>query len=527
MPSRKSAQAGRQPADSRRPVIDPRRIRAVLADLDGVITRTAALHAAAWKEVFDAFLARQAPAGEHAPRPFDAQRDYYAYVDGKPRYDGVAAFLAARGIRLPRGTPEDPPTAETVCGIGNRKNEHYLRLLQDRGVEVFDRSVAFLHRARDAGLAIAAVTSSRNGRLVLQRAHLEGLFDLVLDGVDLAEAGLPGKPAPDMYLEAARRLGVEPRQAMLVEDAVSGIQAGRRGGFALVVGLDHGRNKGLLRQAGADLVVGDLERFAFARPGVGPDRPETVAALLSGRNPALFLDYDGTLTPIVDRPEQAVLTDSVREALVRVARRMPVAVVSGRAREEVARMVGLDALYYAGSHGFEISGPDGFHQAYPPGEQYVPAMHDAARRLRQRLAGVEGALVEDKTYAVAVHYRLVSQADLARVRQAVTEILAAHPDLRRTGGKKVYELRPRLDWDKGHALEWLMRAMHLDAGRVLPVYVGDDETDEDAFAALADRGIGILVAARPRATAARYRLADPGAVAVLLDCLAAGTDPAS
>jgi len=523
MPSRKSAQAGRPPADSRRPVIDPRRIRAVLADLDGVVTRTAALHAAAWKEVFDDFLAAHAPAGGAGPAPFDAQRDYYAYVDGKPRYDGVAAFLAARRIRLPWGTPGDPPSAETVCGIGNRKNERYLRLLQDRGVEVFDRSVAFLHRAREAGLATAAVTSSRNGRLVLQRARLEGLFDLVLDGVDLAEAGLAGKPAPDMYLEAARRLGVGPREAMLVEDAVSGVQAGRRGGFALVVGLDHGRNAGLLGQAGADLVVNDLERFTFASTGAVPDRPEMVAAMLAGRDPALFLDYDGTLTPIVDRPEQAVLAASVREALARLARRMPVAVVSGRAREEVARMVGLDALYYAGSHGFEISGPNGFRQAYPRGEKYVPAIHEAATRLGARLAGVEGALVEDKTYAVAVHYRLVSHADLPAVRQAVTEVLAAHPELRRTGGKKVYELRPRLEWDKGRALDWLMRAIHLDADRVLPVYVGDDETDEDAFAALAGRGVGILVAARPRATAARYRLADPDAVARLLECLVAGS----
>lgn len=506
-------------------LIDPAHTRAVLADLDGVVTRTAALHAAAWKAVFDEYLAQRADASREPWVPFDVRRDYYGYVDGKPRYDGVAAFLAARGIQLPRGSPQDPATRETVCGLGNRKNERYLRLLQERGVEVYDSAVDFLHRARATGLRTAAVTSSRNGRLVLQRAGLDGLFDVILDGNDVAQAGLAGKPAPDVYLEAARRLGVAPGAAMVLEDAVSGIRAGRRGAFTPLVGIDRGGHTGALRSAGADVVVTDLAQLAFtdaaAEAAHRADDPSAVARLIGRGDPALFLDYDGTLTPIVDRPELATLPERTREALAGLAERVPVAVVSGRAREEVARMVGLPGLYYAGSHGFEISGPGGFHEAYGPGQAFVPAIRRAASDLRARLSDVAGVLVEDKTYAVAVHYRLVSAADRGRVRQAVTEVLAASPDLRRTGGKMVYELRPRLDWDKGHALGWLMGVMGLDRDRVLPVYIGDDETDEDAFAALPERGIGILVAAAPRATRAHYRLADPEAVASLLEALAA------
>jgi beta-phosphoglucomutase family hydrolase len=192
-------------------------------DLDGVVTRTARIHAAAWKELFDALLERRSP-GRF--QPFDLPADYLRYIDGKPRYDGVRSFLAARGISLPDGDPADGPDRATVCGLGNRKNEIFLRLLEERGVEVSPGTVALVRALRARGARTAVATSSKNGRRVLARAGLLDLFDAVVDGEALAALGLPGKPAPDLFLEAARRLGVEPARGMVAEDALSGGRAG-------------------------------------------------------------------------------------------------------------------------------------------------------------------------------------------------------------------------------------------------------------------------------------------------------------
>jgi len=249
-----------------------------------------------------------------------------------------------------------------------------------------------------------------------------------------------------------------------------------------------------------------------------------LAAELAGRRPALFLDYDGTLTPIVERPEAALLPPETREVLRRLAARAPVVVVSGRGREDVAGLVGLPELTYAGSHGFDIEGPavrgsDG-PLAFRPAEAAEPAVRAVTEALERELAAVPGAQVEPKRYTVAVHYRRVPAERVAEMEAAVDRQLAAHPELEKTHGKKVWELRPAVDWDKGRAVLWLLDALGLDRPDVVPVYVGDDVTDEDAFRALAGRpggGIGILVAEEPRETAARYRLRDPGEVRSFLD----------
>lgn len=238
---------------------------AVIFDLDGVVTRTARVHAAAWKELFDDLLRAWTARGERPFCPFDAEADYLAYVDGRPRHEGVRAFLAARGLQLPEGNPADPPDAVTVQGLAARKDEMFIRRMRAEGVQVFSSTLALITNLRARGVRPAVVTSSRNGREVLRVAGLEELFDVRVDGIDLAVVPLRGKPHPDSFLRAAELLEVRPGRAIVVEDATSGVEAGRRGGFALVVGVDRGGNREALLASGADVVVADLGEIDVER----------------------------------------------------------------------------------------------------------------------------------------------------------------------------------------------------------------------------------------------------------------------
>jgi beta-phosphoglucomutase family hydrolase len=236
----------------------PEAITALLFDLDGVLTKTAVVHDKAWKQTFDAFLEKRAAASGEPFKEFDADSDYNEYVDGKPRYDGVRSFLESRGIELPEGTPGDPPDAETVCGLGNRKNELVLKLIEEDGVEPYEGSVRFVEAARAAGLRRAVVSSSANCQEVLEAAGIDGLFEERIDGKVADEKHLKGKPAPDTYLAGAEALGVEPAAACVFEDAVSGVEAGAAGHFGHVVGVDRVHHADALRAHGADVVVDDL-----------------------------------------------------------------------------------------------------------------------------------------------------------------------------------------------------------------------------------------------------------------------------
>lgn len=235
----------------------PQGVTALLFDLDGVLTQTAKVHAEAWAELFDAFLATRGD-----PEPF-SPADYAAHVDGRLRQDGVRSFLAARGITVPEGTPQDPADSETVHGLGNRKNLRLLELLERDGVERYEGSVRFLEAARAADYPTAVVSASRNCRQVLEAAGIADLFDVRVDGEVAAERGLRGKPAPDTFLAAADSLGVEPSQAAVIEDALSGVEAARAGEFAWVVGVNRvgPAHAEALRARGADLVVDDLSEL--------------------------------------------------------------------------------------------------------------------------------------------------------------------------------------------------------------------------------------------------------------------------
>jgi beta-phosphoglucomutase family hydrolase len=238
--------------------ITPETFDAVLFDLDGVLTATAKVHAACWKKMFDQFLHERVGPANEPFQPFDIEADYTLYVDGKPRYDGVRSFLESRDIQLPYGDPSAPKNYDTICGLGNLKDEMVKEALASGGVEAYEGSVALVRHLRSQGMKTAVVSSSNNCATVLRSAGIEGLFDLRVDGEVATRLHLAGKPAPDTYLKAAELLGVDPKRAVVVEDAISGVQAGRAGAFGLVIGVDRHDDAEELRENGADIVVTDL-----------------------------------------------------------------------------------------------------------------------------------------------------------------------------------------------------------------------------------------------------------------------------
>jgi beta-phosphoglucomutase family hydrolase len=234
---------------------------AALFDLDGVVTKTARVHASAWQHLFNEYLQNYSARTGRPFRLFDIEQDYRVYVDGKPRYEGVKSLLDSRGIVLPWGTPEDGPGEDTIYGLGNKKDGYFETYLKESGVEVYEGTVRFLRVARDRGLKTAVVSSSSHCKQVVEAAGLTALFDTRVDGLETQRLHLHGKPAPDTFLEAARRLDVHPARAIVIEDALAGVAAGRAGGFGLVIGLDRRRQADALRQQGADIVADDLSEL--------------------------------------------------------------------------------------------------------------------------------------------------------------------------------------------------------------------------------------------------------------------------
>lgn len=499
---------------------------AAIFDLDGVLTRTAKVHSLAWKVIFDAFLQQQAVKNSTQCIPFDGENDYRRYVDGKPRYDGVACFLASRNITLPYGSPQDPPGTETVCGLGNRKNEYFLELVRQQGVDVYETSISLVQHLRRDGIKTAVVSSSSNCAEILEAANIAMLFDARVDGTDIGPGGLKGKPDPDIFIEAARRLDVAPENALIVEDALSGVEAGRRGRFGCVVGVDRNGQEEALLEHGADIVVTDLAELDCV------EDDKEIQDILShalqhldsivpqkDKQLAVFLDYDGTLTPIVASPDRARLSEAMHATLERLSRVCTIAVISGRDLSDVQQRVAIDTIFYAGSHGFDIAGPGQEHVQFEQGTEYLSLLDQAERELSEQLAAIEGCLVERKRFSIAVHYRQVAESAITQIKETVANILHEHMQLRLSKGKKVYELQPNIDWNKGKALRWLLKTLGLDRPEVIPLYIGDDVTDEDAFMAIRDEGIGILVADATKPTEAHYRLRDPEEVQAFLEAL--------
>jgi alpha,alpha-trehalase len=492
--------------------IDPRYHDAVLFDLDGVITDTASLHEKAWAELFAEYEFTSA--------------DYRHFIDGKPRYDGVRDFLASRGVSLPWGAPSDEGD-DTVCGLGNRKQQLYLAKIAD-GVPTFESTVTLVRRLDELGVGTAVYSASRNCERVLESAGISGYFAVRVDGVTAEELGLPGKPDPAMLLETANRLGARPGRCVVVEDAEAGVTAGRAGGFGLVIGVDRtGSARENLLRCGADAVIGDLAdvtvRAIDRRMSTLPDALLSfgqVAGVVSARQPALFFDFDGTLSDIVADPAAATLVRGADKALRSLAALCPVAVLSGRDLADIRSRIGIPGLWYAGSHGFEMVAPDGTHHENATAAAAVPVLSHAAGELAAELAPIIGVVVEHKRFAVAVHYRNAAPEAAATVTAAVHRAGSRH-GFKVTAGRKVVELRPNLDWDKGKTLEWITDRI-AGAEPLLPIYIGDDLTDEDAFDSVLHDGIGIVVRHDEdgdRSTAARLSLSDPAHVREFIERL--------
>ncbi|ADE16233.1 beta-phosphoglucomutase family hydrolase [Nitrosococcus halophilus Nc 4] len=493
---------------------------AVIFDLDGVITRTARVHAAAWKSMFDDFLQKRAQGA--AFKPFD-DHDYREYVDGKPRYEGVRSFLQSRNIELPYGDPCDLLEKETVCGLGNRKNELFQEKLKKEGAEVYHTSVQLIRRLRSKGFQTAVVSSSKNCGRILDTVKLTHLFEVKVDGNDAATLDLKGKPHPDIFLEAANRLGLEPKRCVVFEDAIAGVKAGRQGQFGRVIGVDREKQTEALKAAGADIVVKDLAEIGIVVHMLDLSLAlEALSALqdnIAQREVVTFLDYDGTLTPIVSHPEKAILSGEMGQTLRMLAEQCTVAIISGRGLQDVRQRVAIDSLYYAGSHGFEIAGPGELEMEQEQAQAHLPALDEAEKALKKQLENIAGAQIERKRFSIAVHYRNVAEAQIGAIEKMVEQTLEQHPGLHKSHGKKVYELQPDVAWDKGRALLWLLDKLELNRPDVLPLYIGDDITDEDAFQVLEERGLGLVVGEEARDTYAEYRLKDSHQVREFLHAL--------
>lgn len=428
-------------------------LEAALFDMDGVVTDTATAHAAAWKRMFDDFLRARAASSREGFEPFDVERDYGPYVDGRSRYDGVTQFLESRGISLPSGEESDPPGTDTVCGLGNRKNRYFHEWLDDHPVRPYRDALHLIDVLRGAGVGTAVFSASRNARAVLDSAGLVGLFDVIFTGAEAASLGLPGKPDPTMLLETARRLQASPAEAAVVEDAAAGVEAAARGGFRPIIGVDRrGRARHALADAGAGMVVRSLAELTWTRDaGFAVKTVDTVPLIDDhqahlqtrglGHRLVVFLNVDSPLTRPGDDSDPAVLPTDMRHAIGMLTRCCPVVIVSGRDVDVVRGVVRLDEVYCAGRHGLDIRGPGGW-----------------SRRLET------GTVVVD----------------------------------------------------------WLLEQLGLDGTDVLPVYVGGQVTDEDAFSVLAGRGLTIAVRdAADRPTSADYAVRGPDDVQRLLERLAA------
>ena len=524
---------------------------AVVFDLDGVITKTALVHQEAWKKAFDEYLKVVSERENKAFAEF-TYKDYLDYVDGKPRYDGVKSFLESRNINIERGMPSDGPDKETVCGIGNKKNGIFVELLKSKGVQVYPSTIELIRKLKEEGIKIGVASSSKNCRHILESAGIEHLFQTRVDGVVSSELKLRGKPEGDIFVLAAHNLNSSPSGSIVVEDAASGVEAGRNGGFGLVLGIARKDNSDDLLRHYADIAVDDLssidismlndwflkepvyifeawddnkklrdwadyfkkneniyinERYLSNAKGI----------FSSGKKNILFLDYDGTLTPIVAKPDLAVLSSDMKNILGKLSSQYTVAIVSGRLREDVQKLVGIDGIFYAGSHGFDIKGPS-FSLIQKDAEAIIPLMSDIAVNIKDELGKIDGVIIEDKKFSLAVHYRLLKDDKyLDDIRNCINNIINDNHSLRLMEGKKVFEIMPRIDWDKGKAIRWIMQALGLRFDEVNVVYIGDDTTDEDAFRIIRTRGVGVLVSGNSRRSAADFRVSSVDEVKKLFE----------
>ncbi len=471
--------------------------------MDGVVTQTATLHFDAWKIILDEYVTNL----DKKNRLF-SEDEYWSYLDGMPRKEGLSNFLKERKI----GYHQD--ILEQLC---DKKNELLHRMLFNQSVKYFSDTIQFIEFLLAHNYQIALISSSKNCIPILESAQIKHLFPIYVDGIISEELNLRGKPEPDIFLEAAKRLKLLPRECVIIEDALAGVKAGKKGGFGGVIALDR-RNKlhHQFRQLGADYILPNLASaqnlFYFPTSRTAPLKTGTQALKsilrLSKLNYqfVIFLDYDGTLTPIRERPSEAVLSNSMHYCLNHLSRHYPTVIMSGRELKNLQKLINIASLFYSGNHGFEFEGPQ---YSYEIGQGFKEEIKEVYDSLYQCLFSIPDCFIENKTFSLSVHYRLVEKKYRHLIEKEIERIMVEHPHLKKHLGKKVYEIRPNINWNKGIASTSILNRFKAKNHKLIPIYIGDDVSDEDAFEAFKATGITIKVAEKLHHTKAHYYLDSP------------------
>lgn len=479
--------------------------KAIILDVDGVITDTRKLHFKAWKKIFDQILA------ENKINAVFRQEDYEKYVDGKPRQDGLTSYLDSRSLHLTKNQLEN---------LSIRKDQFFKEFLKTDKPEVFPDARKAISKWRKNKIQLGAISSSKNSRLILEQAGLLDSFDVCIDGEEGERLHLAGKPDPAYLFEATKRLSLDTEDCVLIEDAISGVAAGKKALFKEVVGISRPGQTAPdeLYAAGADTVVRSLLEIGKIPNAL--EAWEDIKSHVGSKDVALFIDFDGTLSEIVADPNQATIKESIKDVLHRCSASIKIAVISGRDRIDVKGRVGIDDIFYVGSHGLDMCGPGCFYYQVEDAEKFSAELQDATMAATLAFQKVKGVYLERKSFSTAIHYRMVADDEVDSIRVMIFDMIKNFPNLRAKEGKKVIEIFPDIAWGKGEAVKKLSEILNIDPEFTLPIYLGDDLTDEDAFKELRHKGIGIKIDDGSHApTKAGYFLNNTGEVEKFLNLI--------
>ncbi len=498
-------------------------MKAIIIDMSGVLINTTLTDKKAWEKVFNQLLK------SHNARYLFNEEDYYTFIEGKPKYERIQNYLNRLNISLPNGNPDDSPGYHSIYGLEKKKSKVFTQLLNKGELKVYEKAIEQVHSWKEKGLRIAVVSSDENFKKALVSMEMDHLFDIIIERHASRKKGLKEKPEADLYIQAAKELNLPPESCVLFDDTIQGLRAGSKGNFGLVVGVSRADNRKLLSENGADVVIDDFDEIdllndpdikAWFEQPTPPFASEYVKIgdAVYEKTPVLFLDYDGTLTPIVQRPEAAVISDEMKEVLNECASKFTVAAVSGRDMDDLKSRIKLENMIYAGSHGFRISGPEGLYMEHEKTDEILPRLDAIEKKLQDVFSeGVEGVQIERKRYAIAIHYRNAEEKDVPFIRQKSFEAIEQSEGFKIGEGKKILEIKPDIDWHKGKAVLWILEKLGLnDTGKYVPIYIGDDTTDEDAYRALKGKGFGIQVGPGAEQTAAQFKLKNVYQVRLLL-----------
>jgi trehalose-phosphatase len=500
------------------------KIKGVIFDMDGVVTQTAQLHYKTWKVVLDQFLHKITSNSYHF-----TEQDYFYFFDGVPRKDGVKNYFSTLKIGEKEVKKHYEDLAQCIDVICSKKNNLMLSVIAEDKIQAFNDCMEFIEFIRSLDYKIAIISSSKNCRAILKSAGIENLFAVCVDGVIAEEKQLVGKPNPAIFLEAAKQLNLLPEQCLVIEDALAGVKAAKDGGFNTVA-LDR-ENKLFeeFRKYNPDYILRDLSKnqvqfyknfiLQKSKAASALDALPFIASSLNQQKEiVLFLDYDGTLTPIVDRPQDASLSPLMRESILCLCKNYLTVIISGRELTNLKEQVKIPNIFYAGNHGFELVGPENSNFSFKIGDDYLEDIQAIYKEIYLVFKEIPGCIIENKKFTLSIHYRLAHESQYEFISATIDRLLMNFKNLSRHEGKMVIEIRPRIAWNKGIAALSLLKWLKKDYLNVIPIYIGDDITDEDAFQQFNQKGITIKVGSDTH-TNAHFFLKTPQHVKHFLDQL--------